>query len=102
MSDSNSKNKGGLELRACNSQPSEPFTYWGLKIYKSTFNDISLQKQMQPQNKGPGMSWGQSYVMPMTSCDIIGVIGGWVVSQGWGVSCKVDQFGNLNNPSHFN
>ena len=29
MSDSNSKNKGGLELRVCNSQPSEPFIYWG-------------------------------------------------------------------------
>ena len=21
---------------------------------------------MQPQNKGPGMLWGQSYVLPMT------------------------------------
>ena len=24
--------KGGLKLRACNSQPSEPFIYWGLKV----------------------------------------------------------------------
>ena len=31
---------------------------------------------MQPQNKGPGMLWGQSYIMPMTSCDIIGMIRG--------------------------
>ena len=37
--------KGGLELRACNSQPSEPFIYWGLQIYRSTFNDISLCKK---------------------------------------------------------
>ena len=26
---------------------------------------------MQPQNKGPGMLWGQSYVLPMT------LGGGW-------------------------
>ena len=31
---------------------------------------------MQPQNKGPGMLWGQSYVMPMMSHDVIGTIGG--------------------------
>ena len=37
--------KGGIELRACNSQPSEPFIYWGLKSYRSTFNDISLCKK---------------------------------------------------------
>ena len=36
--------KGGIELRACNSQPSEPFIYWGLKSYRSTFNDISAFK----------------------------------------------------------
>ena len=37
--------KGSIELRACNSQPSEPFIYWGLKSYRSTFNDISLCKK---------------------------------------------------------
>ena len=37
-------------------------------------------------NKGPGMLWGWSYVMPMTSCDIIGVIEGvgWVSGVGVG------------------
>ena len=35
-----------------------------------------MQKRMQPQNKGPGTSRGQSYVMPITSCDVIGMIGG--------------------------
>ena len=57
---------------------------------------------MQPQNKGPGMLWGQSYVMPMTSCDITGAWGGGGVCHRGGLSWKVDQFGNLNNPSHFN
>ena len=62
---------------------------------------------MQPQNKGPEMLWGQSYVTPMTSRDltwhVIGMIGGvGCVTEGGGLSCKVDQFGNLNNPSHFN
>ena len=48
-----------LELRACNSQPSEPFIYWGLKIYKSTFNGISLCKiKMQPQKKGVQECYG--------------------------------------------
>ena len=37
--------KGSIELRAWNSQPSEPFIYWGLKSYRSTFNDISLCKK---------------------------------------------------------
>ena len=32
-------------MRACNTQPSEPFIYWGLKSYRSTFNDISLCKK---------------------------------------------------------
>ena len=36
---------------------------------------------MQPQNKGPGMLWGRSYVTPMMSRDVIGMIGGWGVSQ---------------------
>ena len=50
--------KGGLELRACNSQPSEPFTYWGLKIYRSILNDISLcKKKMQPQYDIGGLFW---------------------------------------------
>ena len=31
-----------------------------------TFNGISLCKKMQPQKKGPGILWGQSYVLPMT------------------------------------
>ena len=47
--------KGGIELRACNSQPSEPFIYWGLKSYRSTFNDISLckkkKKSTHPEKK---------------------------------------------------
>ena len=37
-------------MRACNSQPSEPFIYWGLKSYRSTFNDISQCKK----NTHPG------------------------------------------------
>ena len=36
------------------------------------------------------------------SRDIIGMIEGVGGSQGGGGSWKVDQFGNLNNPSHFN
>ena len=65
MSTHSNTHKGGLELRACNSQPSEPFMYWGLKIYRSTFNDISLCKiKMQPQNKGPGMLWGRAMSCP--------------------------------------
>ena len=43
--------KSGIELRACNSQQSEPFIYWGLKSYRSTFNDISLCKK---KNTHPG------------------------------------------------
>ena len=33
------------------------------------------------QDKGLVMSWGQSYIMPMVSCDVIGVIEGvgWVM-----------------------
>ena len=27
---------------------------------------------MQPQNKGPGMLWGHSYITPMMSHDVIG------------------------------
>ena len=49
---------------------------------------------MQPQNKGPGMLWGCSYVTPMTSHDVIRTIGGWGVSQR-GVchgEFKVDNF----------
>ena len=39
----------------------------------------------------------------MTSHDIIGMIEGDGVGLRGGVgSWKVDQFGNLNNPSHFN
>ena len=37
-------------------------------------------KKNQPQNKGLGMLWGQGYVTPMTSCDVISTIGGWSVS----------------------
>ena len=40
--------------------------------------------------------------MPMMSHDIIGMIQGGGVGLGGGGSWKVDQFGNLNNPSHFN
>ena len=45
--------KSSIELRACNSKPSEPFIYWGLKSYRSTFNDISLckQKHSSPSKK---------------------------------------------------
>ena len=43
--------KGGLELRACYSQPSEPFIYWELKSYRSTFNDISLCKKNSEHRK---------------------------------------------------
>ena len=39
----------------------------------------------------------------MTSCDVIGMIeGGGVGLRGGGRSWKVDQFGNLKNPSDFN
>ena len=95
-----------LELRACNSQPSEPFIYWGLKIYRSTFNDISLCKKkcnhkirVQECYGGGATSCQWCHVM---SHDVIGMMGGWDVSQRGGLSWKVDQFGNLNNPSHFN
>ena len=27
---------------------------------------VRVTRKMQPQNKGPGMLWGQSYVLPMT------------------------------------
>ena len=48
------------------------------------------------------MSSGQSYVMPMMSHDVIGMIeGDGVVLRGRGGSWKVDQLGDLNNPSHF-
>ena len=48
------------------------------------------------------MSMGQSYVMFM-SCDIIDIIDeGGVGLRSRGGSLEVDQFGNLNNPSHFN
>ena len=40
--------------------------------------------------------------MPMMSCDVIGPMGGMMGLRGGGGSWKVDQFGNLNNPSHFN
>ena len=40
--------------------------------------------------------------MSMTSHDIIGAIGGGVGLRGGDGSWKVDQFGNLNSPSHFN
>ena len=53
-------------------------------------------------NKGLGMLWGQSYVMPMMSCDIIGMTSGGLGLKGGGGSWKVDQFGNLKNPSDFN
>ena len=48
---------------------------------------------------------GWSYVTPMTPCDVRwchqhdGGVG--CVTEG-GLSWKVDQFGNLSNPSHFN
>ena len=40
------------------------------------------KKKIQPQNKGPGMLWGQSYVTPMTSCDVISMMGGGVCHRG--------------------
>ena len=41
------------------------------------------------------MSRGQSYVIPVMSHDVIGMI-----EEGGGGSWKVDQFDYLNNPSH--
>ena len=78
-----------LELRACNSQPSEPFIYWGLKIYRSTFNDISLCKKKKCNHK---IRVQECYGGRATSCqwchvtshDVIGMIGGWGVSQRGG------------------
>ena len=43
------------------SKPSHEF----LKPYELLFSELVTRK-MQPQNKGPGMLWGQSYVLPMT------------------------------------
>ena len=43
---------------------------------------VSMPKKMQPQNKGPGMLWEWSYITPMTSCDVIGMIGGGVCHRG--------------------
>ena len=43
------------------------------KPYELLFSELVTHK-MQPQNKGPGMLWGQSYVLPMT-------LGGW---RHWG------------------
>ena len=40
--------------------------------------------------------------MPMMSCDVIGMIEGWVDLRGGVGSWKVGQFGNLNNPCSFN
>ena len=51
-------------------------------------------------NKGPGMLWGQRYVMPMKSCDVIGMIEGGGVGLRGG-SWKVDQFGNLKKSLTF-
>ena len=110
MSDSNSKNNNSyaiknsqMDMWGCvwfrqsflnhdnnNSQPSEPFIYWGLKIYRSTFNDISLCKKMQPQNKGPGMLWGWSCIMPMMSCDVMVWLVGGGVTVGGGLSWKIE------------
>ena len=57
-------------------------------------------KKMQPQNKGPGMLWGRSYIMPMMSRDIIGMIrGGGVCHTGGGLSWKVTSLKYLTNTS---
>ena len=53
-----------------------------------------IMEWMQPQNKGPGMLWGHSYITPMMSRDIISMIGGGVCHRG-GVchgEFKVDNF----------
>ena len=55
---------------------------------------------LEQQNKGPGMSRGQSYTMPMMSHDIIGMIEGvgWVWEGGVGMkNTQVYQFSP--NPS---
>ena len=61
-------------------------------------------KKMQPQNKGPGMLWGRSYVMPMTSRDIMwhhqhDTGGGGVCHTGGGMSWKVTSLKYLTNTS---
>ena len=36
------------------------------KPYELLFPEFRATHKIQPQNKGPGMLWGQSYVLPMT------------------------------------
>ena len=51
---------------------------------------------MQPQNKGPGMLWGQSYVLPMTWG------GGGIWGAPFGRHAALQLF-HFNGPqSHFN
>ena len=43
--------------------PSKPFmNFWNPMSYYF----LRVTRKMQPQIKGPGMLWGQSYVLPMT------------------------------------